>query len=211
MPGLPVQLDHLVYAVPDLAAAQAELEEQLGLPLLPGGRHLEWGTRNAILPLSATSYLEVIGPDPESSRPSLPEVFGIGGLRAPQLVTWAARGTDLAGLCARARDAGVELGMPRPGSRLLGDGATLSWEMTDPLQPRAGGVVPFFINWLRGAHPAAGAEAEAELLGFAAEHPEPDVVAGQLRSLGITLDITRGPAPALVATLQTRDGALDLR
>lgn len=211
MPGIPVQLDHLVYAVPDLAAAQAELEDQLGLPLLPGGRHLEWGTRNAILPLSATSYLEVIGPDPESSRSSPPEIFGIGGLRAPRLVTWAARGTDLAGLCTRARSAGVELGAPRPGSRLRPDGSTLSWELTDPLQARAGGVVPFFIDWLQGAHPASGVEAEAELLGFAAEHPDPDVVAAQLRGLGISLDVTRGPAPALVATLQTRDGALDLR
>lgn len=209
MPGIPVQLDHLVYAVPDLSAAVAELEELLGVPLLPGGRHLEWGTRNAILPLSGTTYLEVIGPDPEATRQA--EVFGIGGLSAPRLVTWAARETDLAGLCAKAREAGVELGAPRPGSRVRPDGSTLSWELTDPMQGRSGGVVPFFINWLQGSHPASMAEADAELLGFAAEHPEPEVVAGQLRSLGIMLDVTRAPAPALVATLQTRDGALDLR
>ncbi len=211
MPVIPVQLDHLVYAVPDLSAAMAELEDLLGVPLLPGGRHPQWGTRNAILPLSQTTYLEVIGPDPESTLSAAPEIFGVGRLAAPRLVTWAAKGTDLAGLCARARAGGVELGAPAPGSRLRPDGSTLSWELTDPLQPRAGGVVPFFIDWRQGRHPASVAEAEAELLGFAAEHPEPDAVAGQLRSLGISLDVTLGPAPALVATLQTRDGALDLR
>ncbi len=164
MPGIPLQLDHLVYAVPDLSAAVQELEAQLGVALLPGGRHLQWGTRNAILPLSAVSYLEVIGPDPDSPLSTPPELFGIGRLRGPRLVTWAAKGADLAGLCARARAGGVELGVPGPGSRTRPDGSTLSWESTDPLQARAGGVIPFFIHWLQGAHPASAAEAEAELL-----------------------------------------------
>jgi len=211
MPTIPPQLDHLVYAVPDLAAAVAELEESLGLPFLAGGRHPEWGTRNAILPLGPASYLEVIGPDPESAAGVAPTVFGIDRLSAPRLVAWAARGTDLPGLTARARGQGIELGAPSPGSRVRPDGTVVKWTLTDPTQGRAGGVLPFFIEWGSGEHPAAGAEAETELLDFSAQHPDPESVSAQLRILGIGLDVVRGPAAALLATLQTRDGALDLR
>jgi len=213
MPEIPAQLDHLVYAVPDLRAAVAELEDALGVPLLPGGTHPSWGTRNAILPLSDRTYLEVIGPDPDAPRTGPIEIFGIGGLTAPRLVSWAAKGTDLAALVASARGNGVELGGVSEGRRVRADGSALSWQLTDPLQPRAGGLVPFFIDWGRGPHPAAAAEAEAEaeLLGLSAEHPDPGAVTAQLRMLEIALDIVPGTAPALVATLQTRDGALDLR
>jgi len=207
---IPRQLDHLVYAVPDLATAVPELEAQLGVALLPGGRHLEWGTRNAILPLSSSTYLEVIGPDPESASATRPGIFGLQQLSTPRLVTWAAKGSDLAALCARARAAGVELGGIGAGSRVAADGSTLAWELTDPFQPRAGGVLPFFIDWGAGAHPAGQGEAEAELLEFAAEHPEPALVMEQLRGLGLSLEVRPGPSPILRATLQTRDGALDL-
>lgn len=207
----PPQLDHLVYAVPDLATAVAELEESLGVALLPGGRHPAWGTRNAILPLGPASYLEVIGPDPESGAGVVPTVFGIDRLAAPRLVTWAARGSDLARLTAQARGQGIELGAPAPGSRVRPDGTRVQWTLTDPTQDRAGGVLPFFIEWEAGGHPAALAEAETELLAFAAQHPDPESVSSRLRLLGIELDVVRGPAPALLATLQTRDGALDLR
>ena len=211
MSRFPEQLDHLVYAAPDLANAVAELEELLGLPLLPGGRHLAWGTRNAILPLGPGIYLEVIGPDPESTLPHGPALFGIDTLRAPRLVTWAAKGTDLADLSARARSQGVDLGNPAPGSRLRPDGTTVSWEATDPMQLRAGGIVPFFVDWRQGRHPAAVAEADAELLEFSAVHPSPEAVTGQLRALGLALDVSQGQAPGLIATLQTRDGAVELK
>jgi hypothetical protein len=211
MPEIPAQLDHLVYAVPDLQAAVAELEDALGVALLPGGAHPAWGTRNAILPLSGTTYLEVIGPDPEAPRAGTIELFGIGGLTAPRLVTWAAKGSDLPALVASARERGVELGGVGEGRRVRADGSVLSWQLTDPLQRRAGGLVPFFIDWARSPHPAAAVKAEAELLGLSAEHPDPGAVAAQLRGLGIELDIVAGATPALVATLQTRDGAFDLR
>lgn len=211
MTQIPPQLDHLVYAVPDLDAAVAELEDLLGLALLPGGRHPAWGTRNATLPLGPATYLEVIGPDPQSTLSQLPSVFGIDSLSAPRLVTWAAKGIDLPGFTARARSNGIELGAPSLGTRLRPDGTSVSWELTDPFQLRSGGIVPFFIEWRQGQHPASLAEAEAELLEFSAQHPDPEGVSVQLRHLGIKLEVARGPAPALVATLQTRDGAVELR
>lgn len=103
MSHVPRQLDHLVYASPDLELGVAQIETRLGVRLLAGGSHPDWGTRNALLPLGPTTFLEVIGPDPERRAAARPRLFGIDALTAPRLVTWAAKGAELAQLTALAR------------------------------------------------------------------------------------------------------------
>ena len=58
-------LDHLVYAVPDLDVATREITAATGVAPTEGGRHLRRGTRNVLVGLGETSYLEIIGRDPE--------------------------------------------------------------------------------------------------------------------------------------------------
>ncbi len=98
-------LDHIVYAVPDLAQAVADLQERLGVRATLGGKHTGRGTHNALLSLSAESYMEVIGPDPDQPPPAMPRPFGIDALTEPRLITWLAKATDLNGipLCTRQR------------------------------------------------------------------------------------------------------------
>lgn len=210
MASVPSRLDHLVYATPDLAATVAGLERRVGVPLLPGGAHPAWGTRNALLPLSPTTYLEVIGPDPEGAG-GVPRLFGISALSAPRLVTWAAKGTGLADLADRARTGGVELGEVTEGSRLRPDGTRLHWTLTDPYAPRSGGIVPFFIDWQDRAHPAGGAAAEVALLSLTAAHPDPGHVRGRLAWVGVELEVKPGPGPGLEAALRTPNGIVRLR
>jgi hypothetical protein len=54
-----MQLDHVLIAVTDLAAAVEELEDRYGLAAVAGGRHPSWGTANMIVPLGET-YLELV-------------------------------------------------------------------------------------------------------------------------------------------------------
>jgi hypothetical protein len=54
-----VELDHVLLAVTDLAAAGRELQARYGLASVEGGRHPDWGTANRIVPLG-DSYLELI-------------------------------------------------------------------------------------------------------------------------------------------------------
>jgi hypothetical protein len=209
-PDLP-QLDHLVLACPDLAAGVREVETLLGVRLVPGGSHPAWGTRNAVLPLGPSTYLEVIGPDPARSTGTVPRLFGIDRLETPSLVTWAAKSTDLPGLAGRAQSHGIDLGAVEDGRRVRSDGTTLSWRLTDPFKPRAGGVLPFFIDWTAGDHPSTVAQAEVGLVDLAARHPDPDRVAADLRVLGLHLSVQFGPEPALIARLRTPVGVVLLQ
>ena len=203
-------VDHLVYATPDLDAGIASVEHLLGCTAVPGGRHEDWGTRNALISLGDTAYLEIIGPDPESTLGTDPMLFGIDRLDGPGLVTWAAKGTRLADLVTSARAVGVDLGRVSTGSRALPDGSTLAWELTDPFVDRFGGVVPFFIDWGESPHPAAMLPGSCELVDLTLRHPDADAVERSLRAIGVPMDVTEVGSVQITATIRTSHGVVEL-
>ena len=206
----PSQLDHLVYAAPDLDAAVAELEARLGVRASPGGSHPGIATRNCLLSLSDTAYLEVIGPDPEQPPPDSPRPFGIDDLQAGRLVTWAIHDSDLEKRVASAKDAGYDPGTIMPLSRQSPDGL-LEWRLTMRPEPAGGGLVPFLIDWGETPSPALSSTKGASLLDLRAQHPDPDPVRRLLATLEISLAVEAGPAPALIAVLETPAGEIELR
>lgn len=126
------QIDHLVYATPDLNLGIDTAEKLFGVRATPGGQHPGEGTRNALIALGPTSYLEIIGPDPEQARPARGRRFGIDDITAPRLTTWVAKGKALDQFAAEAKAHGVNVGAVIPGSRKRPDGVVLSWTYTDP-------------------------------------------------------------------------------
>jgi hypothetical protein len=205
------RVDHLVYATPDLELGIDTIEKVLGIRATPGGQHPGAGTRNALVALGPTSYLEIIGPDPAQPDPSGPRRFGIDGLKAPRLVAWAAREQDLESLAASAAKNAVALGPIGSGSRKRADGLLLSWRFTSPATVLGDGLVPFFIDWGRTPHPAQTAAAGATLVGLRGEHPDAERVRQMLRGVGLELAVTAAPAPALVATVDGPKGRVELR
>jgi hypothetical protein len=73
------------------------------------------------------------------------------------------------------------------------------------------GLVPFLIDWGDGPHPARTAPGGLELVHLRAEHPDPVAIIEWLRRLGLELLVVAGRAPALIATLDTPRGRLELR
>ncbi len=204
-------LDHVAYGVPDLDSACAELAERLGVLPMPGGQHRGLGTHNAILSLGEGVYLEVIAPDPNQPPPSRPRPFGLDALVDPRLVAWAARAPDIESRVEKARAAGYDPGNVIKLGRDLPDGGRLEWRFTFRDELAGDGLVPFLIDWGSTPHPSITARQGCSLLSLRGEHPQPELVTPLLQALEVDLDVARGPATVLIATLMTPNGEVELR
>lgn len=204
-------VDHLVYATPDLQFGIETIEKMTGVRAVSGGQHPGRGTRNALISLGPGVYLEIIGRDPDQPTPPQPRPFGIDDLKEPRLVTWVAKGENLESFAKEAAHAGVKLGEVIDGSRQRADGVVLSWRFTDPRTVAFDGLIPFFIDWGKTPHPAGTATPGLSLIGLRAEHPDPEPVQEALHTLGLDIRVQRGPRPALIATVDTPGGRVELR
>jgi hypothetical protein len=200
------QVDHLVYATPDLQLGIDTAEKLFGVKATPGGQHPGQGTRNALIALGPAAYLEIIGPDPEQPRPAGGRRFGIDDLKAPHLLTWVAKGTSLEMFAADAKARGIDLGAVIPGSRKRPDGVVLSWTYTDPRVVLADRLIPYFIDWGASPHPSATASKGVTLVSLRAEHPDAERVQKMVSQLGLKLEVTHGPKPSLIATFNSPKG-----
>lgn len=200
-----------MYAAPDLQAEIERVERLMGIRATTGGSHPGAGTRNAIVSLGPTSYLEIIGPDPEQNAFSGTRLFGIDHLTTPRLVTWAANSGDVEQLAGYDLGGGNRLGEVGRGSRQTSQGVTLSWRLTSPRTMIADGIIPFFIDWGATPHPAQTATSGATLIDLRAEHPEPEHVRTMLDRLGLGLQVSSGPRTELVASIMSPRGRVELR
>jgi hypothetical protein len=210
-PGVLAQVDHLVYATPDLQLGIDTAENLFGVKATPGGQHPGQGTRNALIALGPATYLEIIGPDPEQPKPAGGRRFGIDDLKAPRLLTWVAKGKSLERFSGDAKTHGVDLGAVIPGSRKRPDGVVLSWTYTDPRVVLADRLIPYFIDWGSSPHPSATAAKGVALVSLRAEHPDAERVQKMVSQLGLKLEVTHGPKPSLIATFNSPKGQVVLK
>lgn len=206
-----LQIDHLVYATPDLDRSVGELAELLGVRAAPGGRHVGRGTHNALLHLGGRTYLEVIGPDPTQDLPEgTPRPFGVEHLDAPRLVWWAVATGDLPGTVARVRAAGADPGEAVEMQRARPDGVLLRWVLATHAEIPDGGALPFLIDWLDSPHPSEDAPQGCTLTELRITHPDANRIRRQLEAFGGALPVVEGPS-RLVATVDSPNGPVVLR
>lgn len=208
-----IRTDHLVYAVPDLAAAVERIAAEWGVRPAIGGKHPN-GTHNALLALGPHTYLEIIAADPEQPNPSQPRSFGIGEQPdATRLVTWAAATSDLDATHAAALAAGYDAGPIAAGSRLRPDRVKIAWRSTRLVgwPPPGDGLVPFLIEWGAGTpHPASDSPQGCTLVSLRAEHPQPESIRRMLAALGLEVEVSEGAAPAFFAEIDVPRGRVTL-
>lgn len=205
----PLELDHILYATPDVDATVTELEIRLGVPFSSGGRHPQWGTRNRILPLGDRRYLEVIGPDAAQPEAEGRRILDVDRLETQRVAWWAVRPFLMPLTCGEFETAGYVPGEVIEGRRELPSGEALVWQMTDPRIRLEDGLLPLVIDWEGAAHP--GEEGSGVTLAdFRLEHPEHARLTATFHDLGLP-PVHPGEAPALVVTLDTPKGAVTLR
>ncbi|PWI14633.1 hypothetical protein DI272_11030 [Streptomyces sp. Act143] len=202
MNTIPARLDHLVLATPDLAATVADFTRRTGVAPAPGGVHVGRGTRNFLVSLGGTGYLEIIGPDPEQPEPEGPRPFDVDAVSRARTVTWAISPPDLDAAVATARTRGYDPGDIRPMSRRTPDGTLLAWRLTDGDTQHPSGLVPFLIDWGGTRHPSASGLPVTPLVSLSATAPDPAEIHRLLAALDTELTVAEGPV-GLTFTVDT--------
>ena len=137
-----LELDHVIVAVGDLAAAAERFERDYGLTSVEGGRHRGLGTANRIVPLG-DSYVELMAIVDEDEAEGSPFAALVRKTSADgdRLGAVSLRTDDISGVARR-------LGVPAlPSGRVRPDGFELRWELAGLEQTLADPRLPFFIQW----------------------------------------------------------------
>jgi hypothetical protein len=140
-----VELDHVLIAVHDLAAAARDLRLRHGLASVEGGRHPGWGTENRIVPLG-DAYLELVAVVDEVEAARSPFGAWIAKARgtAARPLGWAVRTGHLDEVCRR-----LSL-IAEAGSRETPNGGLVRWRTAGTERAAAERTLPFFIEWGEG-------------------------------------------------------------
>ena len=203
-----VELDHLLWAAPDLDAGSALIGQLTGVNPARGGSHAGFGTRNSLLSLGAT-YLEIIAPDPSQSLDGN-RGGRIAALAEPALTTFAVRTADLDAYAAAAARAGIRTKGPVEMGRTRPDGVRLDWACLYIEDPTFGEMIPFGIDWKASPHPAASTPAGATLREFTVLHPQADALSRIYREMGIDVPVRLAAKPGFLAVLDTPNGGVVL-
>jgi hypothetical protein len=202
-----IRLDHLMWGAPSLEAGMAEAERLFGVAPAEGGVHPGLGTRNALLSLGDSAYLEIIAPDPAQDLSD-----NLGGrlrtLEAPGLITWAAGADDLAGLAGTA--AGLELAVrgPIPTRRTTPAGETLHWELLFLGGHPFGSLMPFFIDWLETPNPATTNPQAGTFSSLKVRSPAASELNVLFTGLGMGIEAEGAAEPGLSATIEAAGGTV---
>src|SRR5581483_9726274 len=124
-------IDHILIAVDDLEIA-IETYEQLGFQVVPGGKHPNMGTHNALVPLSDGTYLELIGvwdkAMAEQGYPFILDALSHRNRIARFVLESDNIDTDVAAIQAR----GFDIANPKAGERERPDGRKVAWRSALP-------------------------------------------------------------------------------
>ncbi len=137
---MPIELDHVVLTVPDLAAAVAAFHAA-GFVVRPGGTHANRATENALIIFRDSTYIELLAKTGEAPLPGFVD-FSPLVEQGEGLAGFALRTTDLGADSTHLREQGFAVSAPLPGERQRPDGRTLRWQ----LATLDAGFAPFLIE-----------------------------------------------------------------
>lgn len=215
-----MHIDHIVVGAASLEQGQDWLEERLGAPAQPGGKHDAMGTQNLLWSLGPQTYLELLAIDPEAPPPARPRWFGLDDPAlqerlkvSPRLLGWGLATDDIDRDAARSP---LGLGPVTPMSR-----GGWRWRLT--MQEAAAApsghrlLLPFLIQWDGIAPGPRLPDAGLRLTRLILNTPESAAVEAELKALDpldsleqIEIRETAVGGSSLMAELDTPEGAYSL-
>jgi hypothetical protein len=204
-----MRIDHLVWYSADLDQSARYFDEIMDCETAYGGVHPGEGTRNRLLSLAESTYLEILGLDPAQPVANLDTE--LRQLAGSGLYHWAASGLDLEIVRQRALEAGLEGSGIVTGGRSLPNGALLSWKLFGLRKHGFGALIPFFIDWMDSEHPAKAAPRGGELVKIEAFTPAAERLRAIYRTFDLGIAVTSGPVAGFEATVASRKGQQVLR
>lgn len=211
------QIDHIIWAVPDLDAGAALFEEMSGVTPIVGGVHPGRGTRNKLASAGDKMYFEIIAPDPAQmpfdpgSNPVQAFADVISRMAAPEIDMFAFSTPDLEAAAAAGRELGLEVVGPSPGQRITPDGVLIRWSHVDFIGHDFGQFLPFAINWRDSAHPSTTSPTGAVIEGVTVEHPRAEELRTIYEALGIPATVVEAAEPAIIVRLSSAKGPFEVR
>lgn len=206
-------IDHLVIGASSLEQGVQYVRETLGVEIPFGGVHKTMGTHNHLMRLGGEVFLEVIAVNLQGEAALQPRWYGLDDpyvqaqiARQPALLTWVVNTSNLPALL---RSVDMDFGVSTAVSR-----GALSWLFGLPRDGRllAAGMLPYLIEWKTDAHPSHKmAELGCTLESLEINHPNPDWLSGQLKSVAAdglvaVADAGHLSRPALRARINTPSG-----
>ena len=204
-----MKIDHLVWYSSDLAEGERTFAERMDCQPDYGGVHPGEATRNALLSLSDSTYVEILGRDPVQPESNLDQE--LRALTGSGLYHWAAGGFDLVELRQKEITAGLCSSDLVTGGRKLPNGNWLGWKLFGVRNHGFGALVPFFIDWMDSEHPARTAPRGGSFVKMDVFSPEPQKLGDIYRILGLDIAVIRAAVPALSVTVESRSGRNVLR
>lgn len=148
--GEKFQLDHIVHLVQEVDSV-ASLMNAAGFYTVMGGRHLDWGTANALCHFGL-SYIEFLGIENwslagENGQNDLVQQAANDLKVGEGLARIAIRTSDIQATADKLRQQGLRIVGPLLGQRQRPDGRVLRWSLLFVQSPLSALPLPFFIQW----------------------------------------------------------------
>jgi hypothetical protein len=202
------KVDHIVYVCDHLPTGIEYIADLFGIAPEISGKHMAWGTHNALLSLGGECYFEVIAPDPDN--PVEATIFDFQNKKEDLLLTWVYRPENIQFCYDQGHAIGVPFGKIQSGSRKKVNGSLLEWHISDLSITLADGVIPSLIDWKNSPHPAPHLPQGCTLKNLKAIHPDAKNIKAQMEKLEIAFDLEMGEMPRLIAEIETPKGIVRL-
>ncbi len=201
-------IDHVIWACPDLDSGIEEIEALTGVRPTAGGRHPKLGTHNALMHLGNRSYLEIVAPDPDQGGG--PWGRSLQELTEPTLLHWVlarSRLRDYANGLSGLIGGDNEVGSIARRHPTLGE---LNWEILLLPKHEFACLVPFLIDWGNCTHPTELLEQQCTLRNVRISTPELPNMMKIASWLGIDAEFAEASKPKLEFQIDTPKGEVHL-